>query len=216
MRALRTYVKICGLTRPEDAVAALAAGADALGVVFADSPRKVSATRALAIFEGVDEGVPRVGVFADQHIATVENIALRIKADWVQLSGDEPPEYCSALPIPVVKAIGTAGKGELKADVQAYTGPASGFLLDSRAGGAAGGTGLSFDWKALAPLPVGHRFMVAGGLTAENVGEAMRALRPWAVDVSSGVESSPGVKDAGLMEAFVAAVRAADEALAGG
>ncbi len=215
MRASRTYVKICGITRPQDAAAAVAAGADALGFLFAEGPRRVSGSRAIEILEGVDPAIPRVGVFADQHIVTVENIALRIRADWVQLSGCEGPEYCAALPVPVVKAIDASSAEHVREAVAGYDGRASAFLLGAGAADAVEGAAVPLEWGAVAPLPRGVRFMISGGLTPDNVGEAVRALRPWAVDVTSGVESSPGVKDASLMRAFVAAVRAADEGPAG-
>ncbi len=215
MRASRTYVKICGITRPQDAAAAVEAGADALGFLFAEGPRRVSGSSAIEILEGVDPAIPRVGVFSDQHIVTVENIALRIRADWVQLSGSEAPEYCAALPVPVVKAIGASSAEHVREAVAGYDGRASAFLLGAGAADAVEGAAVPLEWGALAPLPRGVRFMISGGLTPENVGEAVRALRPWAVDVTSGVESSPGVKDASLMRAFVAAVRAADEGPAG-
>lgn len=214
MRASRTYVKVCGMTRPEDAEAAAAAGVDALGVVMAASPRQVSVKQALEVFDAAGEGVARAAVFVDQRFETVDVMCGRLRLDWAQLSGGEPPDYCLALPLPVVKAVHVGGRADVEAAVEAYEGPAVGLLLDSRVPGMAGGTGVAFDWAAVAPLPEGIRCMVAGGLTPGNVGEAIRVLRPWAVDVSSGVESAPGVKDPALMEAFVAAVRAADEEVA--
>lgn len=211
MRASRTYIKVCGMTRPEDAEAAAAAGVDALGVVMAESPRQVSVKRAIEVFDAAGEEVARAAVFADQRFETVDVMCGRMRLDWAQLSGTEPPAYCLALPLPVIKTVHVGDREDVVAAEAAYKGPAVGLLLDSRVPGMAGGTGIAFDWSAVAPLPEGIRCMVAGGLAPDNVGEAIRALRPWAVDVSSGVESAPGIKDPALIRAFVAAVRAADE-----
>jgi phosphoribosylanthranilate isomerase len=205
----RTRIKVCGLTRAEDAARAMEAGADALGVVFAESPRQVDLEQAKAVLGSTPGYIRRVGVFADQPIELIREAVAALRLDWVQLSGSEPAELARSVESNVVKAIHVTDEGELQNNKD-Y--PAHAFLLDSPPlDGQMGGTGRTFDWSKAGVLPWPlDRVIVAGGLTPDNVGLAIRQLRPGGVDVSSGVESEPGVKDASMIEAFVAAVREAD------
>lgn len=206
----RTRIKICGLTRPEDAARAVAAGADALGVLLAPSKRRVTLNGAAAVFAGVPPMVARIGVFCDAEPGDVDDAVARLGLSAVQFHGHETPEACAAAPVPVIKTIGI-GAETGHADLDAYRGSVAAFLLDTIVGGASGGTGVTFDWYDVAGrLPAWAPVIVAGGLGAHNVAEAVRVLAPFAVDVCSGVEASPGVKDHALIDSFCAAVRAAD------
>lgn len=199
-----TRIKICGITRREDALAAIEAGADAIGLVFADSPRRVSIDFACDIMEILPPFVSLVGVFVDEDNIVVRNIAERLTLDWVQLHGDESPEYCDSLCLKVIKRFNVRPSDtaeSLRNVMDRY--PVAGRLLDPGRG-----TGATFDWKLARGLA--GPLIVSGGLTPENVADAIRVLRPFAVDVASGVESSPGVKDVSKIRAFVAAVRRAD------
>lgn len=206
----RTRVKICGLTRPEDAAAAVEAGADALGVVLAPSPRRVTLDGAERVFERVPPFVARVGVFVDASEAEVAEAVERLGLAAVQFHGAEPPEACRRAPVPVIKAV-KVGTGFALEAAEPFRDSAAAILLDTFVTGTSGGTGTAFDWHMIAALPGWAPFMLAGGLGPDNVGEAIAALRPYAVDVSSGVEAAPGLKDASKIRAFIAAVRAADE-----
>jgi phosphoribosylanthranilate isomerase len=199
-----TRVKICGITKVDDALAAVAAGADALGFVFAESSRRVSPQAAREIRAALPTFVTTVGVFMNAPRDVLERAVLEAGVDIVQLHGDESPEYCARLSRRVMKRFAVmkddtpecvAGR-MAEYDVSAY-------VLDPGAGG-----GKTFDWRLAAM--VRRPLVVAGGLRPENVGGAVRLLRPYAVDVSSGVESAPGRKDAARMRAFVQAVREAD------
>ncbi|NIR44622.1 MAG: phosphoribosylanthranilate isomerase [Gemmatimonadetes bacterium] len=205
----RTRVKICGLTRPEDAARAVELGADALGVVFADSPRQVDIHRAREIFAAAPAYVARVGVFVDPSPDFVADAASRCGIDWVQLSGDETPELARAIDAPVIKAIHVESAADLE---RAREFPAAAFLLDApTTDGRKGGTGIAFDWADAERLPWPRdRVIMAGGLRPDNVAQAIRRLRPGGVDVSSGVESEPGIKDAVRLEEFITAVREVD------
>jgi phosphoribosylanthranilate isomerase len=207
-------VKICGLTRIEDALAAADAGADAVGFVFvAGTPRTVAVDCAAAIARALPPFVARVGVFADAPAALMEETAERAGLDWLQLHGDETPETCAAIRRPWYKAH-RVGAGFDPAGVRRWGGPA--FLLDSGVAGLRGGSGRGFDWSVARAAGAFGRVILAGGLTPDNVAEAIAAARPWAVDVSSGVEESPGIKDRDRVVRFVAAARAAAAALGGG
>lgn len=209
---MRTRIKICGLTRPEDAAVAVSSGADALGVVLAPSKRQVTLEQAAAVFADVPLLVARVGVFVDADADFVGEAVVRLGLTAVQFHGEEAPETCAAAPVPVIKAFRVGPQFD-PAEVEAYRGSVAALLLDTLVtGGAAGGTGVSFDWYDVADrLPGWAPVLLAGGLRPANVAEAVRALRPYAVDVSSGVEVSPGIKDHRAIEAFVAAVRVADQ-----
>jgi phosphoribosylanthranilate isomerase len=206
----RTRIKICGLTRAEDATAAVEAGADALGVVLAPSKRQVSLEQAAAVLTGVPPLVSRVGVFVDAHADEVREAVSLLGLTAVQFHGDESPEACEAAPVPVIKAL-RVGPGFDPSSAEAYRGAVSALLLDTLAAGERGGTGVAFDWYDVAGgLPTWAPVILAGGLAPGNVAEAVRVLRPFAVDVSSGVERQPGIKHHRLIGSFIAAVRAAD------
>lgn len=207
---MRTRIKICGLTRPEDAAAAVSSGADAVGVVLAPSKRQVTLDQAAAVLASVPPLVARIGVFVDARADDVWEAVARLGLSAVQFHGDEAPETCAAAPVPVIKAL-RVGPGLDPAALDAYGGTVAAFLLDTYVAGERGGTGETFDWLSVAgALPAWAPVVLAGGLGPANVGAAISALHPYAVDVSSGVEVAPGVKDHRQIEEFVAAVRAAD------
>jgi phosphoribosylanthranilate isomerase len=207
-------VKICGLTRPEDAALAARLGAVALGVVLAPSPRQVSAKRAEEVLAAAP-GVARVGVFVGAEAEEIGEAVEVCGLDWVQLSGGSRGGHRVGVGVGelrgqggwgVIRTVHVGGVGDL-AMVAAHD--ADAFLLDAPVqDGRMGGTGRRFDWAVAAELPwEASRVIVAGGLTAGNVAAAIAALRPGMVDVSSGVEAAPGIKDAGRMAAFMEAVR---------
>jgi len=203
-----TRVKICGLTAAEDAAAAVEAGADALGFVFVPgTPRCISPERAAAIIAALPPLVSAVGVFVDQPLDEVAAITTACRLQAVQLHGNEPPAYCRRLSVPVIKAIRVRGPESLAA-LEGY--PAQAFLLDAFVEGQPGGTGATFPW-ALAREATRHgRIILSGGLRPETVAEAVRTIRPFGVDVSSGVERRPGLKDHEKVREFIVAVRRAD------
>lgn len=199
---MRTRVKICGFTRPEDALAAANLGADAIGLVFyPPSPRNVDIEQARAIVEALPPFVTVVGLFVDEATEKVKEIARRVRIDLMQFHGDENPDYCAAFGKPHIKAIRMRPGTDLM-KVASYYRSASGLLVDAYDPQAKGGTGLRFDWAMIpseCPLPV----ILAGGLKPENAGQALRQVRPYALDVSSGVEVAKGVKDVQKMAAFL-------------
>ena len=206
----RTRIKICGLTRPEDAAAAVSSGADALGVVLAPSRRRVTLDEAERVLAATPPFVGRVGVFVDASTDEIREAAERLSLSAVQLHGSETPEQCAEIGMPVVKAF-RVGPDFDPAVTDAYRGVISIALLDTFVSGEQGGTGLAFDWYAIAErLPDLAPVVLAGGLRPDNVVEAIRVLRPFGVDVSSGVETAPGVKDPALIARFCSAVRFAD------
>jgi len=200
----RTRVKICGITRAKDAGAAVECGADALGFVFYPrSPRYLSLEQALGIQGSVPAFVSKVGLFVDAPAAEVEHVCARFKLDYLQFHGNEPAEYCEAFERPYLKAIRVKADMDLIAAVSPYK-TAAALLLDTWHPQQAGGTGERFDWSALQVLPSGlPPLILAGGLHASNVREAITQVRPYAVDVSSGVEESPGLKSASKIGEFI-------------
>jgi phosphoribosylanthranilate isomerase len=205
-----TRIKICGITRVEDALQAAECGADGIGLNFADSPRRVSPERAGEIMAGVGPFLTGVGVFVD---SSVEEVRSALETSWctvAQLHGSEPADFIPALsPYRVVKAIRV--RGALDESLLRRYKDAAAILLDTYVPGQAGGTGRRFDPAVAARLvKEGWRVIVAGGLTADNVGEVVAAVRPYGVDVSTGVEAAPGKKDPRKVAEFIAAVRAAD------
>jgi phosphoribosylanthranilate isomerase len=214
-------IKICGITRPEDARAAAAAGADAIGLNFyAKSPRGIDAARAREIIAALPLGVAKVGVFVNAPREEVCALYNDLVLDFIQLHGDEPPEYLAKLGgAPVIKAFRAAGEAGLKAIVdyieacRVLGGLPAMVLLDAPQVAGFGGSGKLADW-ALAKECVARGglppLMLAGGLTAENVAEAIRASGAAAVDTASGVESQPGIKEQARMAIFVNAARATD------
>ena len=203
----RLKVKICGVTRLEDALAAVRLGADALGFNFwPRSKRYVSPADARAIVRRLPPLVTAVGVFVDP---TRDEVLRAFDATGVvmaQLHGDETPELCASLPLPVLKAIRVADARSLAA-LASYE--VRGFVLDAPSAGY-GGSGKTFDWSLVAEVAREMPVVLAGGLGPENVAAAVRTVRPWAVDVASGVESAPGVKDEEKMRLFIDAAHGAD------
>ncbi len=197
----RTRVKICGITRPEDGVTAAELGADAIGLVFhPPSPRWVSADTARRIVAALPPFVTTVGLFMNAEPAAVRAVLSDIPLHLLQFHGDEDAAYCAAFDLPYLKAVPMGADADVRAYEQRFA-SAAGLLLDSHGGGKMGGSGQGFDW---ARIPVERRkpLILAGGLHPGNVATAIRQVRPQAVDVSSGVETAKGVKDAELMRAF--------------
>lgn len=204
---MRPAMKFCGITRLEDAIAAADCGAAAIGFVFAPaSPRAVTAEAARAISRRLPPFLLRVGVFVDQPAADLRAIAEHAGLDAVQLHGRETPADAAAAWPRVIKAL--ARHGDLVTQAAAWAEDVM-LLVDAATGDAPGGTGQLADWPAAARLARQRRVVLAGGLTADNVGEAIGVVRPYAVDVSSGIETRPGEKSAARMRAFARAVDAA-------
>jgi phosphoribosylanthranilate isomerase len=204
---VRVKVKICGVTRPEDARVAVAAGADYLGVNFwPQSPRAVDVERACAIAAAAP-GVPLVGVFVDARRDEVAHAAERAGLALVQFHGEETPAYCRGWPLPVIKAIRVPAGGSAAALAAPFADVAY-LLVDAYVAGRPGGTGVRVGAAALAGVP-GARLFLAGGLTPENVADAVRAVRPFAVDVATGVEERAGVKDHEKIQRFIERAKAA-------
>ncbi|MFP4207212.1 MAG: phosphoribosylanthranilate isomerase [Wenzhouxiangella sp.] len=196
-------VKICGITSPEDALAAAAAGADAIGLVFvAASRRCVTTDQARAICRALPPFISRVGLFMDAPPSQLAAVLEQVPLDTLQFHGAESAEYGHSFGRPWIKALAMGGT-ELP-DWEAFS-AADALLLDSHGGGKLGGSGESFDWSRVPEL--GRPWILAGGLAPDNVAEACRRLRPDAVDVSSGVEIRPGIKDHKRMHEFIKAVR---------
>ncbi len=204
-----TRIKICGITRVEDGRAAAQCGADAIGLVFAEkSPRNVSVQAARAIAAGLPPFVATVALFVDAAPDRVREVIAQVHPACLQFHGEESPEYCASFGVPWLKAARVRPGLDLLQFATRY-GAAQGLLLDAYSPAAQGGTGERFDW-GLIPQDMPRPIVLAGGLTPANVGEAVRFARPWAVDVSSGVEAAPGIKDAKKMAAFVKEVKDAD------
>ena len=196
-------VKICGITRAEDADAAVAAGAGAIGFVFwPESPRFIDPYRARAITSRLPPFVTAVGVFVNQPVEHVSSVASLVRLGAVQLHGDEPPEYATRIAAPVIKAV-PVGAGD---DPLAAWPPAVMCLLDVHDPVTRGGTGRTIDWAAAARIAAARRILLAGGLTPDNVAEAVALVRPFGIDVSSGVEQAPGVKDHQRLRALFEAI----------
>ena len=204
----RTRIKICGVSRPEDVAAAVDAGADAIGLVFhPGSPRFVTLAQAESLAKALPPYVTPVGLFVNAEPATIAAAVAAIPALVLQFHGDETPAQCAAARRPYLRAARMAPGFDLLDFARRFD-EAQGLLLDAHVE-AFGGSGKVFDWS-LVPRGVPHRLVLSGGLHAGNVGSGIREIRPWAVDVSSGVESSRGVKDAAAIHAFCDAVREAD------
>lgn len=196
----RTRVKICGVTRTEDIDAAVAAGADALGfVLWPDSKRAIDEARLVELVARVPAFVSRVGLFVDQPPELIERVSAHL--DLLQFHGHESATFCDSFGRPWVKALRMRDDMELEAAAETYHN-ARALLLDAYRPGVPGGTGETFDWSRI-PANLAKPVILAGGLTAENVAEAIRKVSPFAVDVSGGVERAPGIKDASRIDAFV-------------
>ena len=205
----RTRIKICGITRLEDALLACELGADAIGLVMTpSSPRCVPIERARAIRDALPSFVSAVVLAHDLPFDHVSKIIDQVRPDLIQFHGSEDSAFCESFGVRYIKAIGMAGEVDVRAMAVTYP-HARGFVLDGHAPGAQGGQGRVFDW-ARVPRDLDRPIILAGGLNADNVARAIREVRPWAVDVASGVESSAGIKDEGKLRAFFAAVRDAE------
>jgi phosphoribosylanthranilate isomerase len=205
----RTRIKICGLREPAHARLAAEAGADAIGLVFyPPSPRCLSAEAARAVADAVPPYVSTVALFVNEDAAAIERILDAVPIDLLQFHGDETPEFCAGFGRPFVRAV----RMEAGTDLLEYAGrfsAARALLLDAHVPGTPGGTGLTFDWAAI-PKDLSLPLILSGGLDASNVGRAIREVRPWAVDVSSGVESARGMKDPAKIVEFIRNVRRED------
>jgi len=203
---VRTRIKICGITRPEDARAAAELGADAIGLVFyAPSPRSVGAEQARAIVAALPPFVTAVGLFVDPAQDQVEAVLRRCPLGLLQFHGDEAAGFCGGFGLPYIKAARVRADADLVQYLSPYQG-AQGWLLDAYHERLYGGSGETFDWK-LIPRQLARPVILSGGLTPDNVAAAVRQVRPWAVDVSSGVEAAKGIKDAAKIAAFIAGVK---------
>jgi phosphoribosylanthranilate isomerase len=202
----RTRVKICGITRVEDAISAINAGADAIGLVFyAQSPRFVTIEQAQKIVAAIPPFVSVVGLFVNAPKAEIETVLSKVRLDILQFHGDESPSDCEQIKMPYYKAIRVkAGTNLLQYAVEFNS--AKALLLDAFSETAFGGTGQTFDWN-LIPKNMTKPIILAGGLSAENVAKAIQQVRPYAVDVSGGVESAKGSKDVAKIAAFMQAVK---------
>lgn len=199
---MRTRIKICGITRPDDALAASRLGADAIGLVFYEpSSRAVTPAQARAIVAALPPFVNAVALFLDAGPELVEEVLATVPVGMLQFHGREAPAFCQRFGLPYLKAVPMGSEADTLAYARHYPN-AAGFLFDSHEAGQAGGSGNAFDW-ARVPAGIGAPLVLAGGLTPGNVAEAMRAVRPYAVDVSSSVESAPGLKDPERMAAFI-------------
>lgn len=203
---MRTRVKICGITRPEDGLDAARSGADAIGFVFyAKSPRAVTPKQTAEIAAVLPPFVTTVGLFVDPDVEYVEAVLKDVSLDLLQFHGDEPPEFCRQFGRPYIKAIRMRDGIDLQAELNRYH-DSHGLLLDTYTPGIPGGTGEAFDWHRV-PEKLASQIVLAGGLNAANVGEAIQQVKPYAVDVSGGVEASKGIKDADKIAAFMGEVK---------
>ncbi len=211
---MRTRVKICGLTRTEDARTAIAHGADALGLVFyPPSPRAVDIEQAREVIRGLPPFVTVVGLFVNETPGRIREVINAVRIDLLQFHGDESPEDCARYGRPWIKAIRMRADTDLQALSNRYAGGA-GLLLDAYHPAKPGGTGERFDWGLIPPALAGS-IVLAGGLEPNNVAQAVRKIRPYAVDVSGGVEHSKGIKDADKIAAFIRGVRRGEHNSAG-
>ena len=209
---LRTRIKICGLARPADAEAASAQGVDALGMVFySPSPRSVSMAQAAEIAAAIPPFVTLVALFVNPEAQLVQRVMDRLPIGMLQFHGDESSGFCEQFHMPYLKALRMRPDVDLLQEAMPYR-SASGLLLDTYRRGIPGGTGETFGWDAIPP-GLSRPVVLAGGLQAGNVGQAIMQARPAAVDISSGVEVAPGEKDVRMIAGFIQAVRDADDQL---
>jgi phosphoribosylanthranilate isomerase len=207
---MRTRVKICGITRASDALAAADAGADAIGLVFyPPSPRHVDISQAVEILRVVPAFLTTVALFVNAESGTVAEVVRETGIDLLQFHGDETPEFCRAQGRPWLRALRMRPDIDLVSEAERYA-QARGLLLDAYRPGVPGGTGETFEWSRV-PAELSRRVIVAGGLDPTNVGRAVRALRPYAVDVSGGVEAGKGIKDPVKIKDFIDEVRRAEQ-----
>jgi len=205
----RTRIKICGITCENDAQVAVRAGADALGLVFyPPSPRYVSLDQAAAIARNIPPFVTVVALFVDADVSWIESVLSNVRIDLLQFHGQETCSDCERFQRPYIKALRVTSASVLTHDMAAYS-SARGFLLDTYSQSLPGGTGQTFDWS-LFPQQSEKPLILAGGLTPNNVGQAIAVTRPFAVDVSGGVEQTKGIKSPQLIEQFIAGVKRVD------
>ncbi|HKC56173.1 MAG TPA: phosphoribosylanthranilate isomerase [Vicinamibacterales bacterium] len=204
------FIKVCGITRLTDALHAVEHGATAVGfVLWPRSPRAITVERAADIIAELPSNVMTVGVFVNEPVDAIRQVVERARLTAVQLHGDEPPAYADALDWPVIRAISVNDIDEAS---EAWS-PDTALLVDNIDPIRRGGTGAAIDWSQAAGIAQKRRVVLAGGLTPDNVASAIRAVRPYGVDVSSGVESAPGVKDFDKVAQFIANARGAFEGL---
>jgi phosphoribosylanthranilate isomerase len=210
MRQQRTRIKFCGMTRAEDALAAIALGVDALGFIFVpESPRFIAVDSARMLRRQLPPFVHAVALLRNPEEGQVEAVLRALKPDFLQFHGEESAEFCASFGHPYIKAIAMQNQTRTLREIATEYGSAKALLLDGHAAGGLGGQGQTFDWQRATenlPMPI----MLAGGLRPENVAAAIAAAAPYAVDVSSGIEAAPGVKDSGKMRTFVREVLRAD------
>ena len=197
-------VKICGLTKKDDILDVVHLGADAIGVIFYEkSPRFVSLQDAEVLFHDVPAFVNRVGVFVNQSVEFVNEVSDKCKLDYVQLHGDESVEYCKKVNRKIIKAFRVSTENDIK-KIVSYKNIASAVLLDTKVKGSFGGTGQSFDWGlGIAAKEYDIPMILSGGINVTNVSKAIQLVDPYCIDISSGVESQPGVKDYHKLEEFI-------------
>jgi phosphoribosylanthranilate isomerase len=202
----RTRIKICGITRLEDALQVANLGGDAIGLAFyANSPRVVDIETAVAIREAMPPFVTVTALFLNEETEWVDQVVQAVRPDCLQFHGQEPADFCQRWARPYIKAIPMASITDVNAYARQYS-AAQGFLMDSNVAGRRGGSGDTFDWSKI-PSAFDFPLVLAGGLNPSNVSAAITQVKPWAVDVSSGVENSKGDKDANLIDQFFDAVR---------
>jgi phosphoribosylanthranilate isomerase len=207
---MRTRVKICGITRAQDGLAAARLGADAVGLVFyTKSPRAVTVPQAQAVVRALPPFVTIVGLFVDATPEEIREVLAAVPLDLLQFHGSEPPQACRGHGRPYIKVVRMADDTDLSDMARPYD-DAAGILVDSYVQGVPGGTGQVFDWSRL-PDAIDGPLILAGGLTPDNVAAAVDRVRPWAVDVSGGVEAAPGIKDAAKIAAFIRGVNSVVE-----
>ena len=208
---MRTRIKFCGITRLDDARRGIDLGVDAIGLVFTrKSQRFIGIAHARAIRSELPPYVVATALFMDDEPGWIEEVIAGVQPDLLQFHGSESAGFASSFGRPYVKAVPMGSVADVARYASSYA-DASGFLFDSNADGAVGGSGETFDWSRVPPA-LARSIVLAGGLNPQNVASAIAAVRPYAVDVSSGIESAPGIKDAAKMRAFVAAVGVADAA----
>ncbi|RAU17016.1 phosphoribosylanthranilate isomerase [Nitrincola tibetensis] len=200
---MRARVKICGITNLDDALASVDAGADALGFVFyRPSPRYIEPNAAAQIIKKLPAFVTSVALFVNETRNEIERIANLTQVDLLQFHGDEPPVFCQGFSKPSIKALRVNNEMDLVGEVEAYADVTKGVLLDTYVTGVPGGTGARFDWS-LIPASLAGKIILAGGLDPDNIADAVLRIKPYAVDVSGGVEKAKGLKDVSKVRQFI-------------
>ena len=205
---MTTRIKVCGRTRQQDVLEAAQMGVHAIGLVFhPDSPRAVDVQQAQGLSRVCSPFITRVGLFMNQDASTITHVLKHVELDILQFHGEEPEDYCVSFNKPYLKSIAMGGK--TPDEIPEYS-SAQAYLLDSNELGQPGGSGKAFDWGNI-PKNINKPVIVAGGLSPDNVTQAIQCIQPYAVDVSSGIESAKGIKDSEKMKTFINSVRVADE-----